>query len=71
MDNPFDDAEGTFSVLRNGEQQYSLWPEFAPVPEGWEVAHGPGPRPDMITFIEQNWDDMRPASLLSGHQPSP
>ncbi|MEO3849883.1 MbtH family protein [Streptomyces sp. B8F3] len=65
MDNPFDDAQGTFVVLRNDEQQYSLWPDFVPVPMGWEVVNGPGPRPEMVTFIEESWIDMRPASLLS------
>ena len=37
--NPFDDENGIFLVLVNDEGQYSLWPEFADVPDGWEVAH--------------------------------
>ena len=40
MTNPFDDESGTFLVLVNHEGQYSLWPAFAEVPEGWEVVHG-------------------------------
>lgn len=68
MENPFDDAEGTFSALRNDEQQYSLWPAFAPVPAGWDIVHGPGPRANIITFIEHNWLDMRPASLAGEQQ---
>ncbi|MFH8445917.1 MbtH family protein [Streptomyces sp. NPDC018026] len=65
MSNPFDDDKGTFSVLRNEEKQYSLWPHFAPVPAGWEAVHGPGSRQDMIDFIEESWTDIRPASLLA------
>ena len=61
--NPFDDDEGTFYVLRNDEMQYSLWPDFAQVPAGWKVVHGPGPQPEVAAFIELNWTDMRPASL--------
>jgi MbtH protein len=65
MSNPFDDTEGSFTVLCNDQRQYSLWPEFAPVPAGWRVVYGPGPHTEMIAFIEENWVDMRPASLLS------
>ncbi|QRN79648.1 MAG: MbtH family protein, partial [Nocardiopsis sp. BM-2018] len=35
MTNPFDDTEGSFLVLVNDEDQYSLWPGFAQVPQGW------------------------------------
>ena len=34
MNNPFDDPNGTFLVLVNGENQYSLWPSFVEVPAG-------------------------------------
>ncbi|MFE7531850.1 MbtH family protein, partial [Kitasatospora sp. NPDC057542] len=33
MANPFDDQDGTFLVLVNDENQHSLWPQFADVPE--------------------------------------
>jgi hypothetical protein len=38
MTNPFDDDNGTFIALINDEGQYSLWPTFADVPDGWRVA---------------------------------
>ncbi|MFJ3084592.1 MbtH family protein [Streptomyces halstedii] len=63
MTNPFDDEEGTFVVLRNGEWQYSLWPEFAEVPAGWDVVKGVGARAECLEYIENNWTDMRPRSL--------
>ncbi|MBB4779097.1 uncharacterized protein YbdZ (MbtH family) [Streptomyces rapamycinicus] len=37
--NPFDDPDAEFLVLVNHEGQYSLWPTFADVPEGWTVDH--------------------------------
>ena len=63
MDNPFDDEEGTFLALFNDEGQYSLWPEFAEVPSGWTVCHGPGSRESCLAYVEANWTDMRPRSL--------
>ncbi|WP_410586693.1 MbtH family protein [Amycolatopsis sp. lyj-23] len=62
--NPFDDPDGTFLVLINDEEQYSLWPQFATVPDGWRTVHGPGPRQDCLDYIETHWTDMRPASLV-------
>ncbi|ALG07099.1 MbtH family protein [Kibdelosporangium phytohabitans] len=64
MTNPFDDPDGTFKVLVNDEGQHSLWPEFADVPAGWAVAHGPGTRQACLDYVEANWTDMRPNSLI-------
>jgi MbtH protein len=61
--NPFDDEAGTFYVLRNDEDQYSLWPTFADVPEGWQVTFGESTRADCVAFVEEQWTDMRPRSL--------
>jgi MbtH protein len=63
--NPFDDEDGEFVALVNDEKQYSLWPTFAAVPEGWSVVHGPGARADVLGFIESAWTDLRPASLVA------
>ncbi|WP_327179563.1 MbtH family protein [Streptomyces sp. NBC_01335] len=63
MTNPFDDQDGTFLVLVNDENQHSLWPQFADVPEGWTVAHGPDTHPACLEYVEQSWTDMRPRSL--------
>ncbi|HEY1966411.1 MAG TPA: MbtH family NRPS accessory protein [Pseudonocardia sp.] len=62
-ENPFDDENGTFYALVNGEGQYSLWPTFVAVPAGWSVDHGPADRPSCVRHIERVWTDMRPASL--------
>jgi MbtH protein len=63
--NPFDDEEGVFFVLVNDEGQYSLWPTFAEVPAGWETVHGEDTRKACLDFIEENWTDMRPKSLIA------
>ncbi|WP_182347949.1 MbtH family protein [Tomitella gaofuii] len=62
--NPFDDEDSAFFVLVNDEGQYSLWPAFAPVPDGWTIRLGKSSRQDAVDFVERNWTDMRPASLV-------
>jgi MbtH protein len=64
MTNPFDDEDGRFLVLTNDENQHSLWPVFAAVPAGWNVAHAEDTRQACLEFIEKSWTDMRPASLI-------
>ena len=64
MTNPFDDEDGTFLVLRNDEEQFSLWPEHVDVPAGWTTVHGPAGRQACLEHIERNWTDMRPRSLV-------
>lgn len=61
--NPFDDESGNFFVLVNDEEQHSLWPSFADLPEGWRVAFGDADRAACLEFIEQNWTDIRPKTL--------
>jgi MbtH protein len=62
--NPFDDEDGEFYALINGEGQYSLWPTFAVIPAGWTAVYGPSPRTEALEHIETNWTDMRPRSLV-------
>ena len=64
MANPFDDENGVFLVLVNDEGQHSLWPAFADVPAGWTVVHGEDTRAACLDYIETNWTDMRPKSLI-------
>jgi len=64
MTNPFDDNSGVFLVLVNDEDQHSLWPNFAAIPSGWRSVLGPASREECINYIENNWVDMRPRSLV-------
>lgn len=61
--NPFDNENGRFVVLINAEEQHSLWPSFAVVPEGWNVVLAETSRDEALEYIEQNWTDIRPKSL--------
>jgi uncharacterized protein YbdZ (MbtH family) len=61
--NPFDDENGTFFVLVNDEEQHSLWPAFADVPDGWRVAYGEANRAACLEYVDQEWTDIRPKSL--------
>ncbi|MFD3330114.1 MbtH family protein [Streptomyces sp. NPDC058701] len=64
MSNPFDDPEGTFHVLVNDENQHSLWPSFAEVPAGWRAVLSDAAREDAVRYVEENWTDLRPLSLI-------
>ncbi|WP_369392746.1 MbtH family protein [Streptomyces sp. CG1] len=64
MSNPFDAPDTKFLVLVNEEGQHSLWPSFVEVPAGWTVAHGEDSKDACLKYVEQNWADMRPNSLV-------
>lgn len=59
----FDREEAVYKVLVNGEEQYSLWPQYKEVPAGWREAGKQGSKADCLAFVEANWTDMRPLSL--------
>lgn len=64
--NPFDDEDGKFYVLTNAEDQHSLWPTFAAVPQGWTIVFGGdgmASRQSCLDHVEEQWTDMRPKSL--------
>jgi MbtH protein len=62
--NPFEDENGVFHVLVNEEGQHSLWPSFIEVPQGWRIIHESDSRAACLDFINKNWTDMRPTSLI-------
>lgn len=64
MANPFDNEDGSFFVLVNDENQHSLWPAFAEVADGWRVVFGESSRKNCIDYVEENWTDLRPQSLV-------
>ncbi|MEU8264318.1 MbtH family NRPS accessory protein [Micromonospora sp. NPDC048999] len=61
MTNDEDDA--LHVVVRNDEEQYSIWPADEPPPAGWHVAGPTGPTARCLAHIEEVWTDMRPLSL--------
>lgn len=64
MPNPFDDEDGQFFVLTNDEGQHCLWPGFAEIPEGWTAVFGVAGRVACLDYVNANWTDLRPRSLV-------
>lgn len=65
MTNPFEDESASFQVLVNDEGQHSLWPANLDVPGGWTTVFGADSRAACLDYIEKNWTDMRPKSLIA------
>jgi MbtH protein len=61
---PFDDEEGEFLVLVNDEGQHSLWPAQFDIPEGWSQTGPRGARQVCLDWVDENWTDIRPLSLV-------
>ena len=64
MTNPFENEEGEYLVLVNDELQYSLWPSFRDIPQGWKAVGPRGNKNECLHWIEITWTDMRPLSLV-------
>ncbi|MEU7870108.1 MbtH family NRPS accessory protein [Dactylosporangium sp. NPDC049140] len=52
-----------YIVVRNDEEQYSIWPAGDPTPPGWHASGFRGARQECLDHIDLVWTDMRPASL--------
>ena len=63
MSNPFENESLVFLVLVNKENQHSLWPDFIATPQGWSKVFGPDSRQLCLDYINDNWLDIKPASL--------
>ncbi|GAA1992937.1 MbtH family protein [Amycolatopsis minnesotensis] len=62
--NPFESPDADYLVLVNAENQHSLWPVFADIPRGWTPTFGPDRRDACLEFVDRNWTDITPSSLL-------
>jgi len=65
MTNPFENNDADYLVLKNDEDQYSLWPVTIDVPAGWTVVNPASDREASLAYIEEHWQDMRPRSLVN------
>jgi MbtH protein len=52
-----------YTVVMNGEEQYSIWPVDRAVPAGWHEVGTRGNEEACLAYIEENWTDMRPLSV--------
>lgn len=56
-------ADADWSILRNAEGRYSVWPTLYPLPAGWLAVGTPASRAECLTRIETLWTDPRPVAL--------
>lgn len=59
----FDRDDTVFHVVVNHEEQYSIWPDYKEIPEGWTAVGKTGPKAECLAYIAGIWTDMRPLSL--------
>lgn len=52
-----------YTVVINGEEQYSIWPSYKKIPLGWREAGYSGDKNHCLEFIKEAWKDMRPLTL--------
>jgi MbtH protein len=51
------------AVVRNDEEQYSIWRADREPPAGWHLTGFRGPRDACLQHIATVWTDMRPLGL--------
>lgn len=56
-------AGGTFRVVVNDEEQYSVWATGRDLPVGWREQGTTGTRQECLDAIRELWTDLRPRSL--------
>lgn len=56
-------AAEQYFVVRNREEQYSIWRVDLSLPDGWETVGEPASKNKCLETIGELWTDMRPASL--------
>ncbi len=57
------EARTSYRVVKNHEDQYSIWPADKELPRGWSTVGEAGSKQQCLDTINQIWTDMRPRSL--------
>jgi MbtH protein len=70
MDDVTSGEDADYRVVRNDEDQYSIFPARQPNPEGWSDVGFQGTKARCLEHIEVVWTDLRPRSVRPGPQPS-
>ena len=63
MKNEDEDDGRSWRVVKNHEEQYSVWPVDRDLPLGWVEDGTRGTRKECLDHIEKVWTDMRPLSV--------
>jgi len=56
-------SEQRFLVVRNDEEQYSIWAHDRALPAGWHDTGFAGTKDECLSHVDTVWTDMRPKSL--------
>ncbi len=60
--------EVQYYVVKNHEEQYSIWPTYKQIPKGWKIIGDARTKEECLSYIELTWTDMRPLSLRNQMQ---
>ncbi len=55
-----DDDDRVYRVVRNDEEQYSIWPADRTPPAGWHDQNLRGTKAECLAQIDRLWTDLRP-----------
>jgi MbtH protein len=61
--NQEEEDTSVYIVVINHEEQYSIWPEYKEIPNGWTAVGKSGTKQECLDYIKEVWTDMRPLSL--------
>ncbi len=59
----FDTENEIFTVVKNHQDQHSIWPIWKDIPLGWQQVGKQGDKTQCLTYINEHWTDMAPRSL--------
>jgi MbtH protein len=57
------DDDRRYTVVRNDEEQYSIWPAGRGLTPGWVAVDTTGTKAECLDHIGRVWTDLRPRSL--------
>ena len=64
METPVEEkSQPLYKVVKNAEEQYSIWPDGRENALGWFDCGVAGTKDECLNHIENVWTDMRPLSL--------
>ncbi|MDQ3269090.1 MAG: MbtH family NRPS accessory protein [Pseudomonadota bacterium] len=52
-----------YKVVKNDEEQFSIWPQGRENALGWVDVAEAGTKDECLAYIKESWTDMRPLSL--------
>jgi MbtH protein len=47
--------QAIYTVVVNHEEQYSIWPDYKEIPNGWRAVGKTGLKPECLSYINEVW----------------